>query len=150
MKQIVLVIALLSAAGCAGNKAPIVVGNSAVAVANSIGALNQAGKQLTDAAVIAPAVNLRLQQVLLAANDKLKPLPDILRTIDHLQTAGSSTASETDRAIAILQVVGQDISIAIAGVPVSDATAKLIELVRAAQQTVQTVLVQVAQIRGRS
>lgn len=143
-----LVLALSSGA-CAGKRIPILVGNSAVAVADVIGQLNVVGKQLTDASVIAPTVNLHFQQTLLAANNKMKPLPDILRTVDRLQKASQPTGSETAQAIAILTVVGQDISVVIAGVPVSDSTKVLIELIRSAQQTVQTVLIEVGKIQGR-
>lgn len=135
--------------GCVGNRVPIIVGNSAVAVADIIGQLSAAGKKLTDASVLPPASNLNLQQTLLSINNRMKPLPDLLRTVDRLQQAGDSTQSETDQAIAILTVIGQDISVVVAGVPVSDVTKVLIDLVRSAQQTVQMVLVEVGKIKGR-
>lgn len=149
LKKLTLVLCLaFTATSCANKRAPILVGQSAVAIASSIEQLTNAGKQLQEASVMPTAVALNYQRALLAVNDKLKPLPDILRTIDNLETAGSSSASEVDRAIAILTVVGQDISVVVAGVPVSEATTTLINLVRTAQKTVQDVLIQVAQIKG--
>jgi len=151
MKHLLLVLTLiLPFNACAGHKAPILVASSALATAQGIERLSAAGKQLTDAAVLPPAVALGFQQKLLSANEKLKPLPDLLRTIDRLQVAGESTASNTDRAIAILQVVGQDISVVVAGVPVSQATDALIDLVRAAQKTIQDILIEVSRIQGRT
>lgn len=149
MKKIALILTLLTVPACAGNRAPILVGNAAVAVADSIGQLSEAGRQLQEAGVLPVAVALGFQEKLLAANERLKPLPDILRTVDDLQKAGSSTTEPVDRAIAILTVVGQDISVVIGGVPASEATGRLIDLVRAAQQAVSGVLVEVAKIRGR-
>jgi hypothetical protein len=144
-----LALTLAVAPACAGHRAPILVGQSALAAAQGIERLSDAGKQLEEAAVLPTAVALNFQKLLLSANDRLKPLPDILRTIDRLQQAGETTGSDVDKAIAILTVVGQDISVVIQGVPLSDATARLIELTRAAQQTVQTILVEVSKIRGR-
>lgn len=147
-RSLTLLLVLSFSAACVHNP-PILVGQSALAAADSIGKLSTAAKQLEQAAVLPPAAALNFQRALLAVNDKLLPLPDILRTIDRLQKAGSSSASETDRAIAILTVAGQDISVVVAGVPVSDATKALIDLIRAAEQTIQSVLVEVAKIRGR-
>lgn len=146
---VALALASATVTGCAGNKAPVLVAQSAVAMADVIGQVSAAGKTLTDASVLTPAINLGLQKTLLEINEKMKPLPDLLRTVDRLQTAGSASATETDRAIAILTVIGQDVSVVIGGVPVSDATKVLIDLVRAAQKTVSTVLVEVSKIRGR-
>lgn len=145
-----LVLVFTLACSGAAKKAPIFVANSAVATADIIGQLNNAGRSLQQASVITPDVNLHFQQLLLTANDKLKPLPDILRAIDNLQKVGQPAASETERAIAILTAIGQDISVVVQGVPLSDATKALIDLIRTAQQTIDTVLVEVAKIRGRA
>ena len=150
MRRLCLALVLaVSLSSCAGNPAPILVANSAVAVADSVAAISNAGKQLQQAAVLSVPINTALQQQLLAINTRMQPLPDLLRTIDRLQQAGSMSVSEVEKAIAILQIVGQDISVTIGGVPMSDATKVLIDLVRAAQKTVQTVLIEVAKIRGR-
>lgn len=143
-----IVAAALIGGGCANHRAPILVGQSALAVSSSIERLSTAGRQLEQASIISAQQALGYQRALLAVNEQMKPLPELLRTVDRLQQAGDSTASETDRAIAILQVVGQDISVVVAGIPVSEATRNLIDLIRAAQKTVSDVLVEVAKIRG--
>lgn len=150
MKIVILALTLaLGGTACAGHKVPILVGQSALATAQSIERLSDAGRQLEQASILPTAVALGFQKQLLAVNDKLRPLPALLETVDRLQQAGSSTIAETDRAIAILTVIGQDISVVVGGVPVSDATRALIDLVRAAQQTIQTVTIEVAKIKGR-
>lgn len=147
-RSVALILALAISAGACRHNAPLLVGQGALAVAQSIETLSNAGKQLQEAAVLPTAVALGFQERLLVVNDKLKPLPDILRTIDRLQEAGDPMNTEAERAIAILTVVSQDISVVIAGVPVSDASKQLIDLVRAADQTVSAVLTQVARVRG--
>jgi len=134
----------------ATHQAPILVGQTALAVASSIERLSITGRQLQEAAILTPAAALGFQRALLAVNTQLQPLPDLLRTIDALQQAGASTTSQVDRAIAILSVAGQNISVVIAGVPLSETTEVLIGLVRTAQKTVTDVLIEVAKIKGRA
>lgn len=135
--------------GCAGKNAPILVAQSGIIVADSVGKISDAAKQLQQAQVLPAAAALGLQEALLQVNTKMAPLPALLRTIDNLQKAGSSTTVETDRAIALLTVVSQDISVVLAGVPVAGTAQQLITLVRAADKTVSDVLTEVAKIRGR-
>lgn len=152
MKRILFAFALAAAligTGCAGHRAPILVGQAGLATAQSIEKLSDAGKQLQQAGVLPVAAALGFQERLLQVNEKLKELPNILRTIDRLQEAGNPTAGEVDRAVAVLTVVSQDVSVVIAGVPLSEATGQLITLVRAADKTISDILVGVAQIRGR-
>lgn len=149
MKRFVvpLIIAAFFASACAGNRAPQLVGESGLAVAQSIGQVQATVKQLTDAKVLPPEVALRAQDILIIANDRVKQLPALLRTIDKLQQADASPATQVDQAIAILTIVGQDISVVVAGVPVGEATAKLIDLIRASQLVVSSTLAQVAKLK---
>lgn len=146
-----LVVALTLTPGCAGNKAPVLVGQSGLAVAQSIGVLQTGVKDLTPNPIPYP-VSLRIQEDLLKVNDKLRPLPDLLRTIDKLQAANQTATPQIDQALAILELAGQDISVLITGVPVTDATTdamkQLVALVRAAQGAVQTTLEAVAKLKG--
>lgn len=143
-----LVLACSLACTTAGNRAPILVAQSGLAVSQSISQVSTAAEQLQKASVLPAAANLRVQETLLAINGKLKPLPDLLRTIDAAQKAGQSGGTTVDQAIGILQVVSTDLSGVLAGVPVAETTKALIELVRAAQTTVTNVLVEVARIKG--
>ena len=144
---VLVIMAGMFASACAGNKAPIFVAQSGLAVAQSIGAIQDSVKKLTDAKVLTPEQALPVQERLLKLNDRVKPLPDLLRTIDNLQQAGSSTTDQVDRAIALLKVVGQDLSVTIGGVPVAQTTQPLIDLILAAQETVMTTLAEVARVR---
>jgi hypothetical protein len=44
-------------------------------------------------------------QSLLGINERMKPLPDLLRTIDNLQQAGDSSTTQVDQAIASRRIV---------------------------------------------
>jgi hypothetical protein len=148
--SIIIVLALLiPAINCtsATQRAPILVAQTGLAVARSIGELSAAVKQLQQASILPAAAALRLQETLLAINTKLEPLPGILRTIDAAQTAGDAAQTDVDRAIAVLQVVSADISTVLVGVPVAETTKVLIDLVRTAQTTVSTVLVEIARLK---
>lgn len=144
-----MLLACLGLGACAGKNAPILVAQSGIIVADSVGKISDAAKQLQQAQVLPATAALGLQEALLQVNTKMEPLPALLRTIDNLQKAGSSTTVETDRAIALLTVVSQDISVVLAGVPVAGTAQQLITLVRAADKTVSDVLTEVAKIRGR-
>lgn len=130
-----------------GKRAPILVAQTGLGVAKTIGAISDAGKALQQASVLPAATALKLQENLLTINTALAPLPDALRAIDNAQKAGSSAGSDVERALAILQVVGGDLTTLLAGVPVNHLTDALIGLVRAAQTTVQTVLIEVARLK---
>jgi len=136
--------------GCssAGNKAPVLVGQAGLGVAQAIGQISQTTIKLQQASVLPAATALRMQEALLALNTALKPLPDILRTIDAAQQAGNVDASSVDKAVAILTAVSGDLAVLLAGVPVSETTTALIDLVRAGQTTIATVLVQIGQLKG--
>lgn len=138
--------------GCsdAAKRAPVLVAQTGVALADSVGAISKATEQLEKASVLPAAAALSVQEGLLKANTSLKPLPDILRTIDAAQKAGDSASTDVEKAIAILKVVAPDISVLLAGVPITEGTKALIELVRAAQGTVTTVLLEVARLREGS
>lgn len=147
---LMLSVALLStgSVGCSNNRAPILVGQSGLAVAQSIGQISDAAAQLQKASILPAAAALSVQTALLNVNTQMKPLPDILRTIDNAQQAGEAAQGDVDKAIAILQVVGADLSTLLAGVPIDATTKVFIELVRQAQTTVQTVLVEVARLKA--
>lgn len=137
----------VGAVGCGAKRAPILVGQSGIAVADSIFQLQEAGKKLVAAGVISPQIALVYQQRLLQANDGVKKLVPILQAIDAAQKANQPTASQIEQALAFLQSVAGDLSIVIAGVPVNEATAQVLKLVQASQQLVATVLVEVAKLQ---
>ena len=144
-----LVIAAVAATGCGGSRrAAVLVGQSGLATAQTVGQLQQTTKQLTDASVISPEVALSVQQKLVSINEKLRPVPDLLRTIERLTAAGDDVTGDLDRAIAVLEVVGTDLSVVIQGIPLADAAKALVDLLRQSQQTVQKTLIELAKLRG--
>lgn len=152
VRPLVFVLLASQLAGCGVTmaKAPELVAKAGLGVSQSIGEISGTVKQLNQAAGLPSAVALRIQEGLLAANTKLAPLPDILRAIDAAQTAAKTPgATDVDKAIGILTAVSGDIATLLAGVPVNDTTKALIDLVRAAQTTTTTVLVEIAKLKAR-
>lgn len=139
---------LLSGCASAGTRAPILVGQSGVAITQIIGQLSDAGAALQKAGTLPTAAALHFQEALLSVNTKLKPVPDALRAIDAAQKAGTATTGPVDQVLAILQAVAPELATLLAGVPIDATTKALIDLVRTAQTTVQTVLVEVARLKG--
>ena len=132
---------------CAGHRAPVIVGQTGHTISASVDKVSAAVESLTAQKVIPPQTALTIQQNLQAVNARLKPLPGLLRTIEKIQATDTDATDVITQAIAILDIVGQDISITIAGVPISDTTKSLIELIRATTRLIQDTLVEVASIR---
>lgn len=150
MKSVLVSLAIaftVLSASC-GKRIPIVVGDAGLAVTQGISQIQTTTKQLTDSGVLPPAVALAIQQKLLALNDKVRPLPDILRKIDALEKAGTVDGPLIDQAISVLTVLGTDMTVVIQGVPVSATAKALLDAVMATQQTVETTLIEVAKLKG--
>lgn len=147
LRIIVAFIALFSFA-CAGKTIPVIIGQVGLGVAQAIGQIQTTTKNLTDTGTLPPAVALTIQQKLLDMNDQMRPLPDLIRLLDQLQKAGKTDAVAADKAIAILQVLGSDLATLVVGVPVSETARSLLNAVVAAQQTVQTTMIEIAKMRG--
>lgn len=147
----VLIPIWLTLSACATHRAPVLVAQSADALVGSIGAISAAIDQIQQSSpmLLPPAVNLRIQGQLLAMNTRLKPVPDLLRAIDHAQQAGASVEEPVLKVLAILQSLTVDLAALLPGVPVGPATDSAVKLVQAAQQTVTTVLIEVARLRGQ-
>jgi alcohol dehydrogenase class IV len=144
-----ITIGLVLNLACSNNKAPILVGQSGLGIAQGIGQLQTTTKQLTDAKVLTPEQALKVQQALLDANGKMAPLPQILLDIDAAQTAGNPTATLVERGLAVLQVVANDMNIVVGGVPVSDATKQVLALITSTQTTIATVTAQLNKLKGQ-
>lgn len=142
----------LTVGGCTASTAkrvPILVAQTGLAVATSVGDISGAAKQLQQASVLPAATALRVQDGLLAINTRMAPLPTLLRTIDDAQKAGLAAPPDAiAQALAILTAIAPDLSTLLAGVPLTAGTDALIRLVHAAQETITTILVQVAQLKA--
>lgn len=141
-------IALASGCASAGQRTPVLVGQSGVALAQTIGRLSEAGAALEKAGSLPPAAALHFQEALLTINNNLKPVPNALRAIDAAQKAGTGVGSQVDQVLAVLQAIAPELSSLLAGVPIDATTKALIELVRTSQAAIQSVLVEVARLKG--
>lgn len=143
-----LMAALLWMPACAGKSVPVLIGQTSVAVAQSIGQLQVVTKQLTDAKAVPAPVALSVQKGLLQANASVEKVIPILEALDNAIKAGQGAdPALIDRALAILQSVSADLSTVLTGVPLSDTTRQVVDLVRAAQTAVTTVLIEVARFK---
>lgn len=143
-----LVAGLASTPACAGKNAPTLIGQTSVALAQSIGQLQLTTKQLTDAGTIPPTIARDVQRQLLVANGGIQKAIPILEALDHAIQAGQGADPVlVDQVVAVLQSVSTDLSTVVAGVPLAETTKTFITLVRAAQSAVTTVLVEVARFK---
>jgi hypothetical protein len=143
-----LLAASLGLAGCAGKTAPVVVAQTGLGMAQSIGQLQVATEQLQRGGVIDVRTALGLQERLLALNTRLGALVPVLKTFDRLRLAGvPPTISELDVALSQIVAISQDLSVLLAGVPVNDSVRAVIDLVRASQQTVAMTIVELTRLR---
>lgn len=140
---------VLSLEACAGKRAPILVGQAGLVIAEAIGQIGPVLVELENSSLLSKPAALHAHQVVKAANDQLKPLPDLLDAINAAQQAGQeASASDLDQALLILTAVSGQLGQVLLGVPVEEATASLVKLVEAAQATVSQVLIAVARIQG--
>jgi hypothetical protein len=143
----------LSACGGGMKRAPVLVGQTTLATGQTIGQIQRAIKSLTRSdtnpkGVISPENALIAQEALLKLNTQLEPVPALLRAIDVAQQTGNVDQSQVLQAIDMLQKVSADLSIVVAGIPLSDATKQIMTLVQTGQTTVTTLLVQLGKIQA--
>lgn len=148
-----LSLVLAPACGDALRRAPVLVGQASLSAGQTIGQLQRTVKQLTRTrdnpnGVIPADVALRTQEGVLRINADLEPVPGLLRAIDMAQKAGTPDPNQIIQAITILQRVSADLSIVVAGVPVSETTAQVLSLIKSGQTTITTLLIQLARIQG--
>lgn len=152
LPALVLVLSL-SASGCGETtrRAPLLVADAATASTKGVLAIGQAISGLEKAQNIATPLALGIQRQLLSANTRLEGIVPILVTIQKAQEAGQVPAlSDIERALNVLQAVSPDLSTLLVGVPVSEATKVLIGVVQNAQKLINTVMVEVATLKGRT
>lgn len=128
-----LALCALLMTGCAGNRAPVLVGQGGLAAAQTIHELQSAVKQLADAHVLPVNQAITAESALLQANDILRPLPALLRAIDAAEKANQPDQPLIDQALSLLNSVSLQMKVVINGVPVSDATKQLLDLAKQIQ-----------------
>lgn len=136
-------------AGCAARSAPVLIAQSALGTAQTVGQLQVAAEQLHRTGALSTAQALTVQQRLLRVNTRLGEVVPVLKAIDRLQQAGAPvTLAEVDAVLAAVIAISEDLSLVVAGVPVADSTRALLDLVQASQQAVATTLVEIARLRA--
>lgn len=119
-----------------GGKPVILVAQAGQTLAGSIGQAQRATTSLMNAGVITPAQARAVHVTLLQANDKLKPLPDLLLAIDAATQAGQSDAGRIAAALQILQAVGVDLDSVVAGLPVGQTAGQVLQAVTEARKLI--------------
>jgi hypothetical protein len=130
-------------ASCDGNRVVTLTGQTGLAVAQSVDEVRKATTALVDQKALTPEQGIAVLERLKAVNAALEPLPGILRLID----VNNPDLSLVDKALVILENVSQDMSVVIAGVPISGSAQQLVDLIRAAQKTITTTLVEIAKLK---
>jgi hypothetical protein len=129
-----LVLSLTSAA-CT-HKPLVLVAQAGQTLAGSIRQAQVATKQLTEGAVLTPRQALPVQRALVRANDRLKPLPDLLIAIDKATQQGQPDAARIAAALDILRAVGVDIDEVVAGLPVGQTAAQVLQAATEARKLI--------------
>lgn len=125
-----------------------------LALAKGIGEAQAATKQLTDANLPAfpPERALKVQEALLTANTELGKLPQFIRlaaTAQEIQAgAATSTPAQIDAWLTILNVVSEQLKLAIGGLPVDAVARQALEASRAAQQTATTFALELEKLKA--
>jgi hypothetical protein len=147
---ILLIGTMLVAPACGGaRQAPVFVAQGGVVAAKTVGSLSDTIDQLTTPrGPISKEIALQAQERLLQVNNGLKKLVPILRSIDAAQQAGNPELSQLEQALKLLEAVSSDLSLVVAGIPVSSSTADILKAVQEGQKAITTVLAEVARIQG--
>ena len=139
----------LALSACAAKSVPVVVAQSALGLAQSVGQLQVAAEQLHRAGALSTPQALAVQQRLLSVNGKISNLIPTLRAIDRVQQAGAPvSATEVEAVLTAIVAVSEELSLVVAGVPLAETTRALLDLVRAAQQAVAATLIEIARLRA--
>jgi len=143
-----LLACLLCLSGCAGKSAPVVVAQTSLGIAQTIGAVQTGATSLHQAGVIDAKTALRIQERLLAINTKVGEIVPYLKAFDRLSQAGVKPApAEVDAVLTQIFLIAQELSLIGADVPGGEGSKAFLELLRTSQQTVTTTMIEIARLR---
>lgn len=134
----------LPLSACAGRSAPVVVGETGLRLAQSIGEIQRAVSGLQQAGAITVQQAITAQETLLKANDEVAKVPPILRALD----AGTATPASIPAAIQSLESVVTTLSALGVGWADHPAIPRVIALIRATHQLVLTTAVELGRVQG--
>lgn len=142
-----LALSALLASGCALHRAPVLVGQVGLAGAQTIHQIQDGTKQLADAHVLPISTALVVENVLLQANDTLRPLPALLRAIDAAEKANQPDQPLIDQALSLVTSVTKQLNVVVNGIPVSDASKQVLDLATNLQSTYATLLANLQKLK---
>ncbi len=134
----------LTASSCDGPRVVTLTGQSGLAAVNAVDEVRKLTNGLVEQKVMTPEQGVMVLERLKVVVDTLQPLPGLLRLID----VNNPDLSNVEKALVILENASQNMSVVIAGVPLSGTAQKLVDLIRAAQKTITTTLIEVAAVKG--
>lgn len=138
----------LTVSACGAKTAPVVIGEAGLTTAQAIGQIQTGVIQLEQAKVLTPQIALATQERLLDINERLRPLPGILRAIKVAQSQNQSANPLIAQALSIAQAVSSQLNLMVGDIPVSAATKQVLSLIAAIQQSVTTTAAEIAQLRS--
>ena len=141
-----LVFSALLVAQC-GDKI-IILGQVGAGLADSIGRMQVLTKQLVDAKVLPPKAAISIQEDLIKLNDALRPVPQILRDLDKMRETNAVDIKVVETAVQVLELVAKQLPEILKGIPVTEVTSKLITLINEARNTTNTILLELAKLKG--
>lgn len=138
----------LGLTGCAGKTAPVVVAQSALGIGQSVEALQVAAIDLHKTGTLTTPQAIAVQTRLLRVNAQLATIIPYLKAVDRLSQSGVvMTQAELDALIAQVYLALNELGLLSADVPGSEETKAFLSLVRTAQTTMTTTMIELARVR---
>lgn len=145
---LLVIAAQMSAWGCAAKSAPVVVAQASLGMAQSIEALQVAAIDLHKQGVITTEQALRVQTRLLSVNSQVEKIVPYLKAADRLTQGGvAMPQGELDALLTQVYLALEELGSIYADVPASSEAKAFLALVRQAQTTMTTTMIEVARLR---
>lgn len=145
---VLLVLVLPTMSACAAKSAPVLVAKASLGIAQTIGQIQTAAIDLHKAEVIDTRTAIRVQDRLLSINRQIEKVVPYLEAIERLQKSGvKPTRSELDSLITQVYLTLQELTLVGADMPLAEETRAFLALIRTAQQTMTTTMIELARVR---
>lgn len=134
--------------GCAARSTPILVAQSTLGIAKTIGQMQESMITLQQTGVVDTRAALKVQEKLLAVNKRVEQIIPYLEFVDRLQKRGvEPTAAEMDGVITQVFLLMQDFNLIAVEVPVADVTKPFLDLFKSFQTTLTSTMIELARVR---
>jgi hypothetical protein len=145
---VLLALGLLFNGGCAAKSAPVLVAQASLGMAQTIEQLQTGAIELQQAGVIDARTALKVQTRLLTVNGMVEKVVPYLKAADRMTQSGvQMTQAELDALITQVYLALAELGLVSADVGGTSETAQYITLVRAAQTTLTTTMIELARLR---